>query len=104
MLRTLPSPEGIAKDMTTLHRYWFEFDLSGASSAPIGVRRGCGVTAFSREDALQLLARLVFAAHGIPPIAREIDNVDISTLDPDHVIPNMGLVVQRGVWFPLGYT
>ncbi len=29
-----------------------------------------------------------------------IENVDIQSLDQNHVIPNMGVVVFKGVWFP----
>jgi hypothetical protein len=29
-----------------------------------------------------------------------VPDVDIRTLDQAHVIPNMGPVVFRGVWFP----
>ncbi len=29
-----------------------------------------------------------------------VDNVDIRSLDQNHVIPNMGVVVNHGVWFP----
>jgi len=32
-----------------------------------------------------------------------IEDVDVSTLDANHVLPNMAPPNLRGVWFPLGY-
>ncbi|MCW2926654.1 MAG: hypothetical protein JWM86_622, partial [Thermoleophilia bacterium] len=32
------------------------------------------------------------------------EDVDVRDLDQGHVIPNMGVVVWRGVWYPSGYT
>jgi hypothetical protein len=29
-----------------------------------------------------------------------IENIDVQLLDKGHVIPNMGPVVFKGVWFP----
>ena len=87
----------------TLRRFWFEFDLSASQAHPMGVLAGCGVTAFSREDSLQLLRDRVFNGKTLPQIRRLIEDVDVSELDPGHVLPNMGNVLNRGVWFPLGY-
>ena len=61
---------------------------------------GCGVTAFDREDALRLVTELAFDNEAVPPVKSVIENVDISTLDRGHVIPNMGAPSERGVWFP----
>lgn len=30
-----------------------------------------------------------------------VENVDISSLDDNHVRPNMGSPIVRGVWFPM---
>lgn len=84
-----------------LHRYWFRFGPHG-KPLPIGVRAGCGVTARDKDDALSLLRERVFAGEP-PPILQEIEDVDVSSLDPLHVIPNMDSVLVRGVWFPKGY-
>jgi hypothetical protein len=31
------------------------------------------------------------------------EDVDIRSLDENHVVPNIGEVVGRGLWFPVGY-
>ncbi len=31
------------------------------------------------------------------------EDVDISRLDQNHVVPNIGIAAVRGIWFPLGY-
>jgi hypothetical protein len=39
----------------------------------------------------------------LPTISRIVPDMDVSTLDQNHVIPNMGVVVWRGIWFPLAF-
>jgi len=87
----------------TLRRYWFEFRNAQGRETSLGVGRGCGVTALDHADALTILEQLVFEGEPLPAIERVIEDVDVSTLDPGHVLPNMGLVCARGVWFPGGY-
>jgi len=40
----------------------------------------------------------------MPEIKKVIENVDVSTLDAGHVLPNMSPPNIRGVWFPLRYN
>ena len=76
-----------------LTRFWFEFR---------GVSRGYGVTAYSREDALEILRQDAFDGE-LPLIEREIEDVDVSTLDANHVLANMRPPSWRGIWYPLGH-
>ena len=82
-----------------LTRFWLKF--SPLPYNPLNL--GCGVTAYSYDDAISLLRRRVFKDEELPTIVSVIENVDVSTLDQRHVIPNMGVCVDRGIWFPLGY-
>ena len=88
--------------MTALIRYWFEFNLEDDNTLP-GVRTGCGVTAFSYSDALQIMSIKIFNNKKLPEITKFIENVDISALDQGHLVPNMWTPNFRGVWFPRGY-
>ncbi len=83
-----------------LHRYWFEFE---AGALPLGARLGCGVTAYNEEDARRLLANAVFRGSAFPRVRRVVEDVDVSTLDAGHVLPNMLPPTNRGVWFPAGH-
>jgi hypothetical protein len=83
-----------------LKRYWFDFENIGKPSA---LNLGCGVTAHSVEDAKNILSSTVFIDVQFPRILKVISDVDISLLDPKHVIPNMYEPTDRGVWFPIGY-
>jgi hypothetical protein len=65
---------------------------------PAAINLGCGVIAFSREDALALLRERVFL-----PVLEVIDDITRTALDQKHVVPNLGRVEERGVWFPQGY-
>ncbi|WP_293312933.1 hypothetical protein [Pedobacter sp. UBA5917] len=82
-------------------RYWFEF--KNYPKVPPGTRMGCGVTAFDYEDALAMLKEKVFNGGNLAHIICTKENIDISTLDANHVLPNIGLANKRGIWFPPGY-
>jgi hypothetical protein len=83
-----------------LHRYWFEFE---PGAAPAEAPLGCGVTAYSEVDARDMLAGTVFRATAFPQVRRVVEDVDVSALDPGHVLPNMLEPASRGVWFPMGH-
>jgi hypothetical protein len=87
-----------------LRRFWFEFSPSDRLTC---LNMGCGVTAFDYDDALYLLKNRVLESQlldleDLPIVSRVVEDVDVSQLDAAHVLPNMGLVTERGVWFPLG--
>jgi hypothetical protein len=84
-----------------LHRYWVTFDLPAGELSLVS--SGCGITARDREDLLAILNDQVFPRTGRLSIRRVDEDVDVSTLDPQHVRPNMDPPVGRGVWFPLGF-
>jgi hypothetical protein len=85
----------------TLRRFWFEF--SASADVPLGVRLGCGVAAYDSSDARRIVTERVFG--GVEPsVVNVIEDVDVSRLDPGHVLPNMSSPNVRGVWFPLGYV
>ena len=86
-----------------LRRYWIEFVKSKEAILPIGISNGCGISAYDYDDAIKLLKEKVFVDIELPSIKKIIEDVDVSTLDTGHVLPNMGNVAVRGVWFPLGY-
>jgi hypothetical protein len=83
-----------------LHRFWFKF---GALKRYKSIRLGCGVTARDYDDAITILRETIFAGKEFPQIESFIQDVDLSELDQNHVIPNMEPPVWRGVWFPKGY-
>jgi hypothetical protein len=75
----------------SLRRFWF----------PATAGFGVGVTAESEADARRLAEEA--AARYLPRGAQllsAVPDVDVQTLDPGHVLPNMGPVVVRGVWYP----
>jgi hypothetical protein len=57
-----------------------------------------GVTAIDVDDALGLIGRLDPAP--LPSVARVVEDIDVSTLDAGHVLPNTGPPNRRRVWFP----
>lgn len=86
-----------------IKRFWFKFSELQKQSLPLGIHHGCGLSAYNYDDAIVLLKEKVFESSELPPIENMIEDVDVSTLDSGHVLPNMGDVTVRGVWFPLGY-
>jgi hypothetical protein len=87
-----------------LVRFWIEFEHTIEDQPHPGTLLGVGVTAVDQEDALALVAERVFKGDPLPPIKDVRPDVDVSTLDEGHVIPNMEPPVERGVWFPRGYS
>ena len=81
-----------------LTRYWFTFRQF---AFPTPLNLGCGVTALNLEDARSLIYETVLKGIDLAVEAGHIENVDVSSLDKKHVLPNMGSPVVRGVWFPL---
>jgi hypothetical protein len=75
-----------------LRRFWFQADRG----------LGIGVTASSEPEARALAEEA--ASRYLPPGARltgVIPDIDVSTLDASHVLPNIGPPAVRGVWFPM---
>ena len=80
-----------------LHRYWLTF---APTTKPDGLGLGCGITAYDEADARRLFETTVVPHVGPKKIVEIIKDVDVTTLDQGHVIPNMGIRSNRGVWFP----
>jgi len=83
-------------------RFWFQFTGS-AAELPIGLAMGCGVTASSMEAAIAIVSEAAFGGEA-PRVAEVTEDVDVETLDPRHVLPNMGDPSRYGIWFPQGCT
>jgi hypothetical protein len=64
--------------MKLLTRYWFTF-TSASKPSPFNI--GCGVTAFSYADALELL-RERLTPEDLARVAGHVKNIDVSILDP----------------------
>ena len=81
-----------------LTRFWIRFQGTATETWPCTL--GCGVTAIDVAEAMALVETHVFQASGLPPVESVEENIDVSTLDPKHILPNIGLPYNRGVWFP----
>lgn len=73
-----------------LRRFWF----------PLPVGFGVGVSAASEAEARRLAEAARARYFPDATLGEVVADVDIRTLDQAHVVPNMGLVVERGVWYP----
>jgi hypothetical protein len=86
-------------------RYWFEFEFDpNDHNVPVRLRHGCGVTAEDYDEAIALMVERVFKGGPLPPITKTIEDVDIASLDGNYVLPNIGLPLIHGIWFPVGYN
>ncbi len=86
-----------------LTRFRFEFELDDDVSSSLGISMRCGVTALDKADGLALVAGKLFSGDRPPPVLRCIEDVDVRTLDQNHVLPNMKSPAERGIWYPPGY-
>jgi hypothetical protein len=85
-----------------VRRYWFEFEKP-EPARPAWPPFGCGVSAWTKDDAIAIMRQTVFAGRDMPRISHLIEDVDIRDLEQNHVVPNMGIVSERGVWYPRGF-
>ena len=83
-----------------MHRYWIKFDPKGGELGGYGVLMGCGVTADNLEDALRMAGVIVSKGDQMPAVLSVTEDVDTSTLDPKHILPNSAYPDRVGVWFP----
>ena len=91
-----------------LRRFWIEFDLASIEAADdiedaftFGyVRNGLGVTGVDLDDCLGIVRARIFNGAALPALARVVEDVDVSTLSEEIVVPNMKPPVWRGIWFP----
>lgn len=63
---------------------------------------GFGVTAWSLEDALDIIYKLDYGEY-LPDDLAElqiIEGITFGELDQGHVVPNMGPMNLRGMWYP----
>jgi len=82
--------------------YWFTFQHSDVY--PLGTKLGVGVTAENLHEAVNLLVSRVFTDIPMPIISELIERVKIEQLEKSHVLPNIGDIKEKGIWFPLGYN
>jgi hypothetical protein len=82
--------------------YWIDFERDPNEVLPMGLGLGCGVTAWTSEDALAVFQDRVVPYLGEPAPTiksmRQIQSLD--ELEENHVLPNIGNPVFRGVWYP----
>jgi hypothetical protein len=86
-----------------MRRFWFDFDFENYYKIPNGLKIGCGVTAYNYQDAIGLMEEKIFKGKQFPTINNVVENIDVSTLDKGHILPNMKPPNMRGIWFPIGY-
>ena len=80
---------------TELRAFWIEPRLP---RGPFGL----GVTARSLEDAVDILHAVGYGDYLPGNLAgvHVIDGITVAELDQRNVIPNMGPIVVRGMWYP----
>ncbi len=88
-------------DGVLYRRYWIVFDVEPDDwNLPVGLAHGCGVTAQDYDEALEIIREEIFPGKPLPDIIDVIEDVDVGALDGNEVLPNIGLPLIRGVWFP----
>ena len=60
---------------------------------------GYGVTAASKDEAVRLLGRYGYPCAG-EEVTSVISGVTFADLDQNHVVPNAGPLIVKGVWYP----
>ena len=101
-----------------LRRFWLEFDLrsaqarsepgaeggAGQPSTWALVRSGVGVTGTDLDECFDVVRKRIFGKTVMPAVLKVVQDIDVSTLDQDQVLPNIEPPVWRGIWFPPGFA
>jgi hypothetical protein len=87
-----------------MERYWIKFDISLKDSPPVGILQGIGVTANDLNEAKKIIRDQVFKGKPLPKIKTCSEDIDISKIENEHILLNMGNSAKRGIWYPLGYS
>ena len=77
----------------SLTKYWLTFNATTSHAL------GIGVTAYGLEDAIRLVSETLFKSEPLPALEHRIVTT-LEELEPNHVLPNIGLIMFRGIWFP----
>ncbi|HXW81852.1 MAG TPA: hypothetical protein VEJ84_20285 [Acidimicrobiales bacterium] len=105
-----------------LKRFWLEFDLPRSEAATelatmVGtgdqftraltpwalVSTGVGVTGTDVDECLDIVQKRLFGG-AMPTVLKVVEDVDVSTLDEQVVLPNIEPPIWRGIWFPPGFS
>ncbi len=70
--------------------YWF----------PLNGGIGIGVTAYSEEEAFTMAIKCSKEYFESKKVNNPVVGIKVSELDQEHVVPNMGPITLRGVWYP----
>ena len=73
-----------------LRRFWFVLSRG----------LGIAVTAPTETEARELAEAERQRSYSDATFTSVVADVDVSTLDPKHVLPNAGPAAVRGIWFP----
>ena len=74
--------------------YWIEVDRNNSSFKKIGV------TAFSLDDAFNILKDQLSVNFDNDLTFEVTEDISFDELDHNHVVPNMGPISERGIWYP----
>jgi hypothetical protein len=100
-----------------LRRFWLEFDLrsaqarsepgaEGSAGQPPtwALVSGVGVTGTDLNECFDVVQKRIFGQTLMPAVLKVVQDIDVSTLDQDQVLPNIEPPVWRGIWFPPGFA
>jgi hypothetical protein len=83
-------------------RFWVEFSAGKIGNPQLSPRYG--VTAHTYEEAMELLGERVFTGKVLPEPVKVTADIDVSALDPKHILPNIGSPANFGIWYPKGFN
>jgi hypothetical protein len=83
-----------------LRLFWIDFPPEYRADLPVGTQAGIGVTAADEADALELVRSDLFSGQQLPKHHSMRTLPDLDALEQNHVRPNLGNHMRRGIWYP----
>ena len=77
----------------SLRRFWIELET------PVRGLHRFGVTAVDVADALILIEDYL-GTGALPDASSVVEDIDVESLDANHILANVGPPAFRGIWYP----
>jgi len=83
--------------------FWIEVDRSNDADLPVSIWAGVGVTAENELEAKKIAIEKVVGTNCDIGSLTAVVVQSLEELDQNHVRPNIGNFLKKGVWYPVGY-
>ncbi len=86
-----------------LKKYWIRVETSAHDTNSWISALGYGITAFSREDAIDMLRTEAFEGQPMPEVVEVVEDVDEEEIQKRYGMAKLEAFLWPGIWYPTWY-